>query len=483
MSDRNSPTGFPQNTFLKEFGEAVTEGNAAVFVGAGMSRASGYVDWKGLLSEFADELGLDLDIETDLVSVAQYHLNENENNRNRLSQKLVDEFSDSKEPTEAHLILAKLPIAMWWTTNYDDVVERGIRAVGKKPQAIATTANMTVRPKGTDALVNKMHGDLTDLENIIITKDDYDDYLRKFPGFRTRLQSDLATHTFVFLGYSFSDPHFDFILSELRRTHGSHSKTHYAIMRREALSEEGQENDKSRYAARRQVLRVKDLKRYGIQTVLVDNHDEIPELLRRVRQRYLRRHVFISGAQAEGEASSKEIATLSLELGKGIVDAGYNLVCGLGLGVGGSAVFGALNALYTEKSDRIDKRLQLWPFPQEVPMDERSELFTRYRKDMLATTGFLIVVAGAKKQGETTVLSSGVEEEIQIARENQTYVIPIGRTGHIAASLWAQFNSDLASVYGSDLPLEDWGTLNDPAALPKEVVSAVVSIMNHLRPR
>lgn len=91
-----------------------------------MSLASGYVDWKGLLADFAEELASDLDIEIDLVSLAQYHLNENENNRNRLSKRIVDEFSDTKEPTDTHLILAKLPIAMWWTTNYDDVVERGI---------------------------------------------------------------------------------------------------------------------------------------------------------------------------------------------------------------------------------------------------------------------------------------------------------------------------------------------------------------------
>jgi hypothetical protein len=62
----DEPPGLPQETFLREYGDAVAEGTAAVFVGAGMSRAAGYVDWAELLSEFALELGLDLDVETDL---------------------------------------------------------------------------------------------------------------------------------------------------------------------------------------------------------------------------------------------------------------------------------------------------------------------------------------------------------------------------------------------------------------------------------
>jgi hypothetical protein len=483
MTDRAKPVGFPQETFLKEYGDAVVEGNAAVFIGAGMSLASGYVDWKGLLADFADELGLDLDIETDLVSVAQYHLNENENNRNRLSQKIVDEFSDAKEPTESHLALAKLPIGIWWTTNYDDVVERGIKLVEKKPQVIATPANVTVRPKGTDALVNKMHGDLSNLENIIITGDDYEDYVRKFPGFRTRLESDLSTHTFLFLGYSFSDPHFDFILSELRRVHGPHAKTHYAIMRREALVEDVDKRDKSAYAARRQELRIKDLMRYGIQTILVDDHDDIPDILRRLRQRYLRRHVFVAGAQVATEDPARSVSDFSTALGKGLIEAGYNLVSGLGLGVGGAVVFGALDVLYTEKNARIDRRLQLWPFPQEVPADERAELYSKYRQTMLATVGFAVVVAGSKLEDGAVVPSSGTQQEVEIAADNKAFVIPVGRTGHIAAELWAQYDADPAAIYGTTIDLAAWATLNDESATDGQVVAAVIKIMDGLRPQ
>ena len=34
---------------IREYTRAIQEGNAAIFAGAGLSRPSGFVDWKGLL--------------------------------------------------------------------------------------------------------------------------------------------------------------------------------------------------------------------------------------------------------------------------------------------------------------------------------------------------------------------------------------------------------------------------------------------------
>ena len=36
--------------FIKKYVKALREGNAAVFAGAGLSRSSGFVDWKELVS-------------------------------------------------------------------------------------------------------------------------------------------------------------------------------------------------------------------------------------------------------------------------------------------------------------------------------------------------------------------------------------------------------------------------------------------------
>lgn len=51
---------------IKEYTKAIREGSAAVFAGAGLSRASGYVNWKDLLRPLAKNIDLDVDKEKDL---------------------------------------------------------------------------------------------------------------------------------------------------------------------------------------------------------------------------------------------------------------------------------------------------------------------------------------------------------------------------------------------------------------------------------
>ena len=64
---------------IKDFIEKITvpilEDDAAVFAGAGLSMASEFVSWKGMLRGMASELGLDIDKEHDLIGIAQYYVN------------------------------------------------------------------------------------------------------------------------------------------------------------------------------------------------------------------------------------------------------------------------------------------------------------------------------------------------------------------------------------------------------------------------
>ena len=48
--------------FIREYLKAINENYAAVFAGAGLSRSAGYVDWKELLSDLADDIGLDINL-------------------------------------------------------------------------------------------------------------------------------------------------------------------------------------------------------------------------------------------------------------------------------------------------------------------------------------------------------------------------------------------------------------------------------------
>ena len=64
--------------FIRELVNELSANNLAIFAGAGLSVAAGFVDWKGLLKDLAEELDLNIDKEeNDLISLAQYYITKN----------------------------------------------------------------------------------------------------------------------------------------------------------------------------------------------------------------------------------------------------------------------------------------------------------------------------------------------------------------------------------------------------------------------
>jgi SIR2-like domain len=51
-----------------------------------------------------------------------------------------------------------------------------------------------------------MHGDIDHPDEAVLTKDDYESYHVKMDQFITTLSGDLVSKTFIFIGFSFTDP-------------------------------------------------------------------------------------------------------------------------------------------------------------------------------------------------------------------------------------------------------------------------------------
>src|SRR5690606_26986835 len=96
--------------------------------------------------------------ETDLISLAQFHKNKN-NNRNKINEKIVDEFTDDDVETENHRIIARLPFNTIWTTNYDDLIEDAHFKIGKKIDVKRNIDNLFVNKGNRSNILYKMHGD------------------------------------------------------------------------------------------------------------------------------------------------------------------------------------------------------------------------------------------------------------------------------------------------------------------------------------
>lgn len=469
------------DAFVRTFSKEVEEGNAAVFVGAGLSRPAGFVDWRMLLKSMAEEIGLDVEKETNLVALAQYYCNERFGNRSDISRVMLEEFTKDAEITPNHRILARLPIFTYWTTNYDPLIERSLEEAGKKPDVKYTIAHLALSLPRRDAVVYKMHGDISDPGKTILIKDDYERYHLTGQAFITGLTGDLISKTFLFLGFSFSDPNIDYVLSRIRASYAENMRTHYCFMKR--LDEKDFPDPETlAYKSRQQAFFIDDLKRFNIQTLLLADYGQITEVLGRIERAYKSKSVLISGAAHEWgqDWQAARAPTLIRGLGKTLIDKGYRIVSGFGYGVGSAVITGALERIYSTKRSRVDDQLVLRPFPQEAVADTSwPELLKRYRSDLADYAGAAIFLFGNKLRDGQVVLSDGVAQEFEIAREKGLALIPIGATGFMAKQLWDKVMADPAAYYPRDTGKykELLGILGDPKAEPQALIDAVLAML------
>ena len=81
-----------------------------------------------MIQPLAKDIGLDVKKEHDLVAVTQYYRNER-GTRASINQRILNEFTRSTALNEDVNILTRLPISTYWTTNYDEILEEGLKTI------------------------------------------------------------------------------------------------------------------------------------------------------------------------------------------------------------------------------------------------------------------------------------------------------------------------------------------------------------------
>lgn len=472
---------------LNTYQAALDRRSAAFFIGAGLSVPAGFVNWKELLREIASDLDLSVDKEHDLIAVAQYHHNQKKT-RAALNQALITEFTKDAKPTENHHLIAQLPVDTIWTTNYDHLIEDALERQYKRVDRKVDHDDLTTT-RSRDVTVYKMHGDIDSPDKAVLTKENYERFYEDRRYFAMQLQGDLLSKTFLFLGYSFSDPNIDYILGRIRALVGQPKHDHLYIDRnvQKPKRSTGKSKADYDYAWRKLELRIEDLQRFGIQTHLIDQYSEITDILRALQARARRKNIFVSGAAADFAPLGKDsIEKLARELGTRIIEGGYNLVSGLGLGIGGTVVLGALQTVYERPNRRIDERTILRPFPPTADGKPPSAGFkTKYRTEVLSQAGCIVVLCGNKTEGGSTVESDGVRDEFEMAVKNGVCPIPIGATGSAALTIWKEVAADPKRFFGTHASAvaPALATLNKAGASEAELLKAVFGIIKIVSPK
>ena len=466
-------------TFIKHFVQELDENNAAIFAGAGLSASAGYVNWKELLRPLSEELGVDIDAEHDFVSLAQYHYNDN--GRHGINQQLLREIASSKRPSDNHRILARLPISTYWTTNYDKLIEVALEDSGKIGDVKYTGNHLAMTKPNRHAIVYKMHGDIDHPDTAVITKDDYEKYAIDHALYVNALAGDLISKTFLFLGFSFTDPNLDYVMSRIRISLHDNQRPHFCIFRRCAV-DDFEDEETFNQATIKQQLAIKDLKRFQVKTLLVDSYAEITDILKKIERAYKRKTVFISGSAHDFSPWNREdVEDFLCKLGSILIDQEYRLSSGIGLGIGNAVITGAITEVYKRHNRKIEDHITMRPFPQFIEdPDERMSTWKAYRHEIIGHAGIALFFMGNKNTEGGVVLADGVKEEFDIAYELGLAVIPIGVSGYMAKNLWDDVMGHLEKYYpnASDEFIEKLKELGAPIDRPDQLISKIMDTIN-----
>lgn len=435
--------------FIKQYSKEIEEESAAIFAGAGLSVSAGFVDWTNLLKPFADELGVDISRETDLVSLAQYYINRKGSNRHAVNRLIIENFSENLTPTENHSLIASLPIRTFWTTNYDPLIENSLRDHGRRPDVKSSVAQLATTLPRRNAIVYKMHGDYQNPQHAVITKDDYERYHKTHGAFINGLAGDLVSKTFLFLGFSFSDPNLGYVLSRIRVSYQENQREHFTIFRRRQRDPKESDQD-FQQAQIKQSLLIEDLKRFNIQSILVDEYSEITEVLRRLKKHYRRRTAFLaSSADSYDPWGADHVNSFLSRLGAVLIEKKYRIATGLGKGVGYPLISGVIEQIYRSQSGDLEDHTILRPFPAYIADHaRRKEVWEKYRQTFIPEAGIAVFLFGNKISDGEVVIADGMIRELEIAIEQGLVPIPIGATGGASRRVFDMVASDPEKYLG-----------------------------------
>jgi hypothetical protein len=158
-----------------------------------------------------------------------------------------------RNPFEPHAALASLPFPIYITTIPDDLMEDALRAAGRQPQSdlcrwkseLEELPEMdpAYRPDAQHPLVYHLFGRLSEPDSLVLTEDDYFDYLigvtsskDLIPGFVRRALVDTGL---LFLGFRLEEWSFRVLFRSVMSQEGSGKRAKYTHVAAQIDPEEG----------------------------------------------------------------------------------------------------------------------------------------------------------------------------------------------------------------------------------------------------
>ncbi|WP_432327985.1 SIR2 family NAD-dependent protein deacylase [Mucilaginibacter sp. P25] len=217
---------------LQSLFNAIRREDTALWVGAGFSLYAGYpgggklqdILFKSLNTEEQSQLPANSSLKQTSAALVTFR----GGSRNELNQILFDVFDKQPEATHLHDLLSKIPhFHEIITTNYDALIENSYT---RRAHVIRSAKDVPYIKLNKPAIF-KPHGDLQNLDSIIITENDYSGFynLDKNDPFWTAIRDIIAKKNQLFLAYGFEDENIWSWFDLIDNAVGTHRKERFLV--------------------------------------------------------------------------------------------------------------------------------------------------------------------------------------------------------------------------------------------------------------
>lgn len=209
------------DTFLVDY---LKSGKAWLLIGSGPSIEMGYPNWMQLARQTIELVKTESPtsslIKMSRAFDAQDYPHVFEEAFSKLpSQQVLSHLQKLLLPqritSKIYELIAKWPISVYMTTNYDDEIFNHLVKIGQAYLPYSNTKdNMALMYPSLSNAIYKLHGDLRSEDGLILTTSQYQaiDSSPDWQYWRTTMTSVFRMLPVIIIGYSLSDPHIKHIL-------------------------------------------------------------------------------------------------------------------------------------------------------------------------------------------------------------------------------------------------------------------------------
>jgi SIR2-like domain len=176
--------------------------------------------------------------------------------------------NDLDRLTRSHEELVRLPVQRVFTTNYDELIELAYRLSGQDLRVSSTVEEFHPHEvESPPRHLIKLNGSIDRPDTVVLTRNDFARSRRDRAELLAYLGQRLRYQTFLFIGFSLTDPNFIMLHDEARMVMGGAMPASYIVQ------------------GRPDVLRDGYLRSLGMNTISLDWWEDLPQFFQRINTR------------------------------------------------------------------------------------------------------------------------------------------------------------------------------------------------------